>query len=41
MVIVAISIDAVLRTYLWIAAGILLFAGTAIVLIKFVLRKNA
>ncbi|MFP5246464.1 MAG: phosphatidate cytidylyltransferase [Thermoanaerobaculia bacterium] len=29
------------RIYLYIAGGLLLFAGTAIVLLKFVLRKNA
>lgn len=31
----------VLRVYLYIAGGLLLFAGTAIVLLKFVFRKNA
>jgi phosphatidate cytidylyltransferase len=31
----------VIRTYLYIAAGVLLFAGTAIVLLKFVFKKNA
>lgn len=31
----------VIRVYLFIAAGVLLFAGTAIVLLKFVLKKNA
>lgn len=31
----------VIRVYLYIAAGILLFAGTAIVLLKFVFKKNA
>jgi phosphatidate cytidylyltransferase len=30
-----------IRIYLYIAAGILLFAGAAIVLLKFVLKKNA
>jgi phosphatidate cytidylyltransferase len=33
--------DPVLRTYLAIAGGILLFAGLAIFIIKFVLKKNA
>ena len=33
--------SSVIRTYLFIAAGILVFAGTAIVLLKFVLKKNA
>ena len=33
--------DPVVRTYLLIAAGILVFAGAAIVLLKFVLKKNA
>jgi phosphatidate cytidylyltransferase len=31
----------VIRVYLYIAGGLLLFAGTAIVLLKFVFRKNA
>ncbi len=31
----------VLRVYLYIAGGLLLFAGTAIVLLKFVFKKNA
>ena len=31
----------VIRTYLFIAAGVLVFAGTAIVMLKFVLKKNA
>jgi phosphatidate cytidylyltransferase len=31
----------VIRIYLYLAAGLLLFAGTAIVLLKFVFRKNA
>ena len=31
----------VVRTYLYIAGGVLLFAGTAIVLLKFVFKKNA
>jgi phosphatidate cytidylyltransferase len=33
--------DPVVRTYLLITAGILVFAGAAIVLLKFVLKKNA
>jgi phosphatidate cytidylyltransferase len=33
--------SSILKTYLYIAGGLLLFAGTAIVLLKFVLRKNA
>ncbi|HKR64428.1 MAG TPA: phosphatidate cytidylyltransferase [Thermoanaerobaculia bacterium] len=33
--------DAVVRVYLLIAAGVLVFAGAAIVLLKFVLKKNA
>jgi phosphatidate cytidylyltransferase len=31
----------VVRVYLFIAAGVLVFAGTAIVLLKFVLKRNA
>jgi phosphatidate cytidylyltransferase len=31
----------VIRVYLWIAGGLLVFAGSAIVLLKFVFRKNA
>jgi phosphatidate cytidylyltransferase len=33
--------SSILKTYLYIAGGLLLFAGTAIVLLKFVLRQNA
>ena len=35
------SVTPILRVYLYIAGGLLLFAGTAIVLLKFVFRKNA
>lgn len=33
--------SAIIRTYLYFAAGLLLFAGAAIVLLKFVFRRNA
>jgi phosphatidate cytidylyltransferase len=33
--------DTIVRTYLYITAGVVLFAGTLIVLLKFVLKKNA
>jgi len=33
--------DPIIRTYLLIAGGVVLFAGAAIVLLKFVLKKNA
>lgn len=35
------SVSDPVRTYLWIAGGLLVFAGTAIVILKFVLKKNA
>lgn len=35
------AIDPTVRVYLWIAGGLLVFAGTAISILKFVLKKNA